>query len=72
MMFSEANHILIRTKAEDDASSNSFNMGFGYGNNKIQSVTLKPAHRPRASLQYEAETLAEDFVTLLKRVTGAQ
>jgi hypothetical protein len=68
--FSEGENILIRTQAEDDASPNSFNLGFGHGRRNSQPVCLKPAHRPRAALNHEAENLAEDLVTLLKRETS--
>lgn len=67
MVFSEENHLLIRTQAEDDASPNSFNMQYGYGNAMRPPITLKPSHRSRASLQHDSRSLAEDFTTLLKR-----
>jgi hypothetical protein len=54
----------------DDASPNSFNLGFGHGRRNSLPVSLKPAHRPRAALNHEAENLAEDLVTLLKRAAS--
>jgi hypothetical protein len=68
--FSDANNVVIRTQAEDDANHNRLSMGYGFGNRKNQPVSLKPAHRARAALSHEAENLAEDLVTLLKRDTG--
>lgn len=62
--FTEGN-VVIRTREEDEANPNSYNMGFG--GRESQPVFLQPPHRPRASLSYEADKLAEDFVTLLKR-----
>lgn len=66
MTFSE-NNLLIRTQAEDDASPDRFQIGNYYGRKNIKPIILKPSHRPRASLQHDAQNLAEDFVTLLKR-----
>lgn len=67
MAFSEGNHFSIRTQLEDDANPNIFSMGNTYGSRNNQPVTLSPSHRSRASLKHDAENLAEDFVTLLKR-----
>lgn len=62
--FTEGN-VVIRTREEDEASPNSYMMGFG--GRERQPVFLQPPHRARASLSFEADKLAEDFVTLLKR-----
>ncbi len=61
----DAISIVIRTQAEHDASPNSFSMGFGQQENR--PVHLTPPHRPRAALSHEAEHLAEDLITLLRR-----
>lgn len=65
---SNEHSIVIRTQAEHDASPNSYSMGFGQQEN--EPVHLTPPHRPRAALIYEAEHLAEDLVTLLRRGAG--
>ena len=65
----EANSIVIRTQAEQDASPNSYSME--YGQRDSRPVHLTPPHRPRAALNYEAEHLAEDLITLLKRKTSS-
>ena len=61
-----ANSIVIRTQAEHNASPNSYQFG-GWGQDKNGPIHLQPAHRPRAALNHEAEALAEDLVTLLRR-----
>jgi len=64
----DANSIVIRTQSEHDASPNSFSMGFGQRDDR--PVYLTPPHRLRAALNHEAEHLAEDLITLLRRRTG--
>lgn len=62
-----ANYIIIRTQAEHNASPNSYQMSGGWGREENNPVQLQPAHRPRAALTHEVETLAEDLVILLRR-----
>src|SRR5690606_25455919 len=57
---------IIRTQAEHNASPGSFQIS-GWGQNQDIPVQLQPAHRPRAALNHDAEKLAEDLVTLLRR-----
>jgi hypothetical protein len=61
-----ADYITIRTQAEHNARPNSYQMS-GWGRDDNSPVQLQPAHRPRAALSHEAEALAEDLVTLLRR-----
>lgn len=63
-----AEHTVIRTRAEQNASPNSYSMGLGQRNE--QPICLSPAHRPRAALSHEAESIAEDLITLLRREAG--
>ncbi len=58
---------VIRAQAEHNASPNSFQIAGGGGQNENTPIQLQPAHRPRAALSHEAEALAEDVVTLLRR-----
>jgi uncharacterized protein DUF4062 len=54
-----------RTQREQDASPNSYSMGFGReGRNPVH---LTPAVRPRPALRHQASQLVEDLVTLLRR-----
>lgn len=48
-----------------NASPGSFQIS-GWGQNQ-DIVQLQPPHRPRAALNHDAEKLAEDLVTLLRR-----
>lgn len=68
LSITDADYIVIRTQAEHDASPNSYSMGHGQRENR--PVHLTPPHRPRAALSYEAEHLAEDLNTLLRRESG--
>jgi hypothetical protein len=54
-----------RTQREQDASLNSYSIGFGRGERK--PVHLTPAVRPRSALQHQAGQLVEDIITLLRR-----
>jgi Domain of unknown function (DUF4062) len=54
-----------RTQREQDASPNSYVMGFGRDDHR--PVHLTPAHRPRPALNHNADQLVEDLVTLLRR-----
>lgn len=65
---SDSDNIIIRTQAEHDASPNSYSMGMGRRDS--EPVHLTPGHRPRAALSHEAEHLAQDLVTLLRRKSG--
>jgi hypothetical protein len=54
-----------RTQREQDASPNSYSVGFGRDERK--PVHLTPAVRPRAALQHQTDQLVEDIITLLRR-----
>lgn len=58
-----SDHMGWRTQAEDDASPNSFTMGFA-GNDEKLPVSVD---RPRAALRFEAARLAEDLMVPLRR-----
>lgn len=64
----DADSIVIRTQAEHDASPDTYNYGFGRAEN--DPIHLRPPHRARAALSYEAEHIAEDLITLLRRRAG--
>jgi hypothetical protein len=57
--------IVWRTQREQDASPNSYSLGFG--RNDHHPVHLAPAHRPRPALAHKADQIVEDLVTLLRR-----
>lgn len=62
-----ADYMVIRTQAEHNTNPNSYQMRGGWGREDNDPVQLQPAHRPRAALSHEAQTLAEDLVALLRR-----
>jgi hypothetical protein len=57
--------VVWRTQREQDASPNSYSMGFGHKERK--PVHLTPAVRPRPALRHQASQLIEDLITLLRR-----
>ena len=59
------NNVVWRKQREQDASPNSYNMGFGQNGRK--PVHLTPGVRPRPALRHQAGELVEDLVTLLRR-----
>lgn len=62
---SGADYLGWRTLAEDRASPNSGTMrGMG---DETTIVSLKPPHRPRGELSYNAEAIVADLITLLRR-----
>ncbi len=65
VLLAGADSTVIRTQAEHNASPNSYQLG--WGQDKNSPIQLQPAHRTRAALNHEAEALAEDLVTLLRR-----
>jgi hypothetical protein len=58
-------HVVWRTQREQDASPDSYSMGFGQDGRK--PVHLTPAVRPRPALRHQAGQLVEDLLTLLRR-----
>jgi hypothetical protein len=58
-------HMAWRTRAEHAASPNS--MSLPIIPDEPPAVHLTPAHRPRAALRFEADRIAEDLLTLLRR-----
>lgn len=67
----DANSTVIQTQAEHNARPNSYQLG-GWGQDENGPIQLQPAHRPRAALNHEAEALAEDLVTLLRRARSGR
>jgi hypothetical protein len=63
--FSGGEMIVWRTQREQDASPNSYSMG--YSRDDHHPVHLAPAHRPRPALNHKADQIVEDLVTLLRR-----
>ena len=58
-------HLAWRTRAEHAASPNS--MSLPNIHDEPPPVHLTPAHRPRAALRFEADRIAADLLTLLRR-----
>jgi len=64
--FKDSHSLIIRTRAENDASPNSFSFGHSY-NSKNSPIQLKPSYRSRSAIGNDAKTLTDDLITLLKR-----
>ena len=56
-----------RTQSEQQANPNSISYGSNFGQGGASPVSLSPIDRPRASLRFDADRLADDLMTLLRR-----
>jgi len=64
--FTGHSHLIMRTKAEQDASPTSYT--YRHSNSTTNKpIQLTPPHRLRAALSNDTNTLTEDFITLIKR-----
>ena len=63
--FSGAERLVWRTRSEQQASPNSYTMG--WGQKERRPVHLTPPHKARAALALDPHHLVEDLATLLRR-----
>lgn len=64
-----ADHMGWQTRAEHQASGNSYQMGMRSGDLKVH---LTPARQPRAALSLDSGKLADDFMVRLRRIMRAR
>ncbi|WP_374949726.1 DUF4062 domain-containing protein [Mucilaginibacter sp.] len=67
--FKDSNGVLIRTRAESDASPNSYSFGHSFDSKNVP-VQLKPSYRSRSAIGNDPKTLTDDLITLLKRASS--
>ncbi len=56
-----------RTQSEQQANPNNISYSSNFGQGVASPVSLSPIDRPRASLRFDADRLADDLMTLLRR-----